>query len=284
MRKVKVLLNDENTNREANYLIDKGYTTIKLKDFLEIIGEEYFKVTELAKLFNLEVQGLGNAINIINEDPIKKIEIVDSNPNNGPLKGKKIVIDPGHGAGMNVSPVDKNYAEGDYVLKVSYELEKILIEEGAEVYVTRRDGTNITLLERGKMYSDNAPDLLISVHTNAIGNVSQTNVSGTEIIYSVKHPNDKVIAETMMKTIAEHLGVRTRRVFSRKLDSSTNERPIDWYGILRNSVTETTHSFIIEGAFHDNPNDLKILTEEDGHKKYAEAIKKAIVAFFTRGY
>ncbi|TCK97999.1 N-acetylmuramoyl-L-alanine amidase [Natranaerovirga hydrolytica] len=275
MKAIDVLYNGEDTGKEAFYVTDKGYSIIKVRDFMDILGEHYLRVSDLSNLFGLDVEGLGNQINIIHS-------IESSNPNgtNNSLAGKNIVIDPGHSAGANVSPVDSSYAEGDYVLEVALALEEMLLERNANVYLTRRTGEDVSLYQRGTMYADINPDLLLSIHTNAMGNTPQTRASGVEIIYSVRQTNARPIAEEMMRVIAEHMNMNTRRVFSRESSSSTPNNPIDWYGILRHSVDHTHHSFIIEGGFHDNPNDLAKLVENNGHLQNAQSILKAIEAYF----
>ncbi|MFP4698162.1 MAG: N-acetylmuramoyl-L-alanine amidase [Eubacteriales bacterium] len=285
-KKIKLTVDNTDTEKEALYLLNKNYTVVKLKNVIDILGNKYFRLTDLTDILNLKVEGKGESINIItaeteenNKDETKDEE--NQEKNNNSLEGKRIVLDPGHHEGVNISPVDKSYSEGNYVLKVALHLEKLLKENGAQVFLTRNDGNAISLSDRGEKHKDKKPHVFISIHTNAMGSKVQTQARGTEIIYSVKHPKDEEIAKVMMEKIADILGVETRRVFNRLSSNSTDNNPIDWYGVIRSSVTEFTHSFLIEGAFHDNPNDLSILTENEGYKTYAKGIFEALIKYFN---
>ena len=87
---------------------------------------------------------------------------------------KKVVIDPGHGGKDPgaISP-NKNY-EKTVVLKVSLLLGELIKKEfpDVEVIFTRKDDRFIGLAKRAKIANELGADLFISVHANAVDNLS----------------------------------------------------------------------------------------------------------------
>jgi N-acetylmuramoyl-L-alanine amidase len=79
----------------------------------------------------------------------------------------KIMLDPGHG-GDDPGAVGYNGTkEKDINLKVTLETEKLLVDDGYEVYLTRRDDTFIPLVERTNMANEKKVDFFVSIHCNA---------------------------------------------------------------------------------------------------------------------
>jgi len=84
------------------------------------------------------------------------------------LKGKKIFIDPGHGARAKldgrIGPT--GLTEEEINLHVGTILASMLTTAGAEVKMSRTADVDISLDERVKMVQDFKPDLFISIHHN----------------------------------------------------------------------------------------------------------------------
>ena len=65
------------------------------------------------------------------------LQLVDAKVNSIlPLEGKIITIDPGHG-GRDSGTMSGKLMEKDLNLEISYQLKKVLEENGATVYMTR---------------------------------------------------------------------------------------------------------------------------------------------------
>ena len=176
----------------------------------------------------------------------------------------KIMLDPGHGAGVAHNRGFKNIPgfefcnEGDCNYIYSLKLKKALEDYGFVVGNTRFNRfDNPTLSQRGQKAK--GYDLLISLHSNAAGG----NATGTEI-WDSTNPKEsiKVLTDKLCVAISNAIGTNNRGTKYRKSSNGSN-----YYGILRNGMAK--HNFIIEHAFHDNFNDCK---------KYVNSLDKIAAA------
>lgn len=86
----------------------------------------------------------------------------------GPLTGKKICLDPGHG-GADPGAINTLYdlEESDINLEVSYGLRYLLEEAGATVVMARTADQTLTNSDRYTYCNQQQANILISVHTNS---------------------------------------------------------------------------------------------------------------------
>jgi N-acetylmuramoyl-L-alanine amidase len=98
----------------------------------------------------------------------KLIIKVNRQPGELDISKLKIAVDAGHG-GDNIGTrgVSTRIREKDYTLLMAKELEKALLEENAEVFMTRRTDTAISMTARTLIVREQSPDLLISIHLNS---------------------------------------------------------------------------------------------------------------------
>lgn len=85
------------------------------------------------------------------------------------LKGRKIFIDPGHGGKGTTDRFRTGpggITEEMVNLRVSLILEMMLREAGAQVVMSRRTDSDVSLEERIALVEKSAPDILISIHHN----------------------------------------------------------------------------------------------------------------------
>jgi len=90
---------------------------------------------------------------------------------NGALTGKKICLDPGHGGSDPGAVYDDGtiyLEEADINLDVAYGLKALLEADGAEVVMTRIDGSYKTNAERYTTANSNEATILVSIHTNSV--------------------------------------------------------------------------------------------------------------------
>lgn len=82
------------------------------------------------------------------------------------LKGKIIILDPGHG-GSDSGTTAVKLIEKNLNLEVALCLEKLLTEAKATVYLTRKDDRDVSLVERVRFFHKYQADAIISMHHNA---------------------------------------------------------------------------------------------------------------------
>jgi N-acetylmuramoyl-L-alanine amidase len=86
-----------------------------------------------------------------------------------PLKGRVIVVDPGHGPGSPGATGPRGLVEKDANLAIATALQALLAKEGAKVVMTRTTDDSVSLGERSRIAWENRGDLFVSVHNNAVG-------------------------------------------------------------------------------------------------------------------
>lgn len=115
-----------------------------------------------------------------------------------PLKGQKIVVDPGHGG---EDPGSLNPQGGKTEAQVNLELSAPLIERlellGAEVITTRTNDSFVSLWDRVNIFNNENADYFVSVHHNA--SVSR-DVNGVEMYYVADE--DAKMSELMSRDLS----------------------------------------------------------------------------------
>jgi N-acetylmuramoyl-L-alanine amidase len=99
------------------------------------------------------------------------------------IKGKTVVIDPGHCADPgSIGPT--GFTEAEANLGISLALRNILQAKGAKVVMTRSDMSNVPLADRPGIAKAAGADLYISVHNNSLPDgVNPFAHNGTSTIY-----------------------------------------------------------------------------------------------------
>ncbi|PQD96159.1 hypothetical protein CYL18_06040 [Pradoshia eiseniae] len=177
------------------------------------------------------------------------------------VKGKTIVIDPGHGGqdagaiGTLLKTLEKNIN-----LSTANELAARLRQAGAKVVMTRSSDTYPTLLERAAISNKNMADAFISIHYNA--SISSS-VRGIETFY---HLNPS-LASSLQQEIAKSTGLRNR-------------------GIKKNGFTvlyqNTRPAALVELGFLTNPTEERIISQSSYHEKAAQGMFNGLNVFFSK--
>lgn len=122
-----------------------------------------------------------------------------------PLRGARIVVDPGHPPGGATGPTGLTEAEAN--LAIGLRLAERLRARGAEVILTRTDGSAVGLQARVDLAVDRDAHLLVSVHNNAFAEgVNPFLHAGTSTYYF--HPFSVDLARALDREIAEVTRVR----------------------------------------------------------------------------
>lgn len=188
----------------------------------------------------------------------------------------KITIDPGHGGKDKANQGPTGYVEADGTLKLSLYLESELLKYGAfTVQLTRRGDETVSLTKRGQLAADFKSDLFLSEHTNA----ANKRVRGTTVFYSVDLPVDKELAEKLSAAVSGALNIPNRGAKTRASLINPNE---DYYTVIDTAQDGgVPHVILIENAFHDNPEDERLLLSDILLQKVAKAQAGVIREWFN---
>ncbi|MCL2636978.1 MAG: N-acetylmuramoyl-L-alanine amidase [Oscillospiraceae bacterium] len=191
----------------------------------------------------------------------------------------KITLDPGHGEFGNPYPYTKGYFEGTQMWKLAGFLKTELEKRGFEVVTTRpRIIDNPTVDNRGRLAGQNDSVLMLSLHSNATADITQTSVTGSEVFLSVRGREHKSLAEKLLASVCRVMNHNSRGVKERTLDGNPNN---DFFGVIRNAANNgCTCAMLMEHGFHTNPNDAQFLTVDSNLRRLAEAEADVIAKHF----
>ncbi|WP_036725014.1 N-acetylmuramoyl-L-alanine amidase family protein, partial [Paenibacillus forsythiae] len=180
------------------------------------------------------------------------------------LRGKRIVVDPGHG-GDDPGMIGTTYGtlEKDLNLQTALYLRDDLKAAGASVTMTRtRDDERPALFSRAGLAESVSADAFISIHFNS----SPKKVSGT-LTFFYSQSDDMKLARAIENRLGDGIGLKSNGV------SFGN------YQILRENETPAT---LVELGFLTNPGDESIIRKASYQRKAAQAIANGIADYFSQ--
>lgn len=189
--------------------------------------------------------------------------------NNGVLKGKIIVIDPGHG-GSNPGAVANNTRESDNNLAVSLKLRDKLVQAGAKVIMTRDTDRTVApegsslgaeLQARVDLAKTNHADMFISIHSNSN---PDTSIAGAMTFYP--SGQSSALASEIESAVVTETGA-----VNKGASSAT------FYVLRNNSVPST----LVEMGFVSNREEAALLNSDSYRTKIAQGILNGIVKYFN---
>lgn len=194
------------------------------------------------------------------------------------IKGKVIVLDPGHGTIQPGGWADpgaigpSGLYERDVTTDISWKLYEILTREGATVIMTRTGNTtNLDLVGRAQIANENKADIFVSVHVNSS---TKSSVAGTSTYYYA--PGNSALG-----------GQRNTR---QRLASLVQQELVSYLGRRNIGILEANFvvlretkmpSILVETAFLSNPEEERLLATEAFRAKAAEGIAKGIIRYFA---
>ena len=144
-----------------------------------------------------------------------------------PLKGIKIVVDPGHG-GIEKGATCFGLEEKNINLQISKILRKELKKRGAKVYLTRKKDKQIGLYDRVDFAKEKNADILLSIHQNALPNPRDVEKKhGVGTYYYNKQ--SLALATSIQNSLLEATGFQDDKVNNR---SFALTRPTDQLSVL----------------------------------------------------
>lgn len=180
----------------------------------------------------------------------------------GSIRGKLIVIDPGHG-GSDPGMVGTTYTtmEKDLTLQTSLYVRDYLTAKGARVEMTRTRGDQKpTLSRRVQIGHSLAADAFVSVHYNS----SPKKVSGT-LTFFYSESDDLRLARSIESRLGQGIGLRS------------NGLSFGNYHILRENRLPAV---LVELGFLSNPSDESVVRTSSYQKKAARAIADGLADYF----
>ena len=187
------------------------------------------------------------------------------------VKGKIIVIDPGHGGSDPGAVGPKGTLEKNVTLGIAKKLGAKLEAAGANVFYTRfvdldvakRDASGAEELhKRIEVAHEKKADIFVSIHADA--SIS-SEAGGTTTYYYVKTPNDLKLAQAVQRRVSVAGGLLNR-----------GTKQSGFYVNKKSWIP----SILVETAFISNPNEEKLLGQAEFQEKIAAGLFAGIVDFY----
>ncbi len=189
------------------------------------------------------------------------------------LKGRTIVVDPGHGGTDTGAVGVGGLREKDITLEVSEKVRDILENSGVKVVMTREDdrdvygptATDAQELQARVDYGNFTPnvDVFLSIHCNAFTSESS---NGTATYYYPKTWLDALLAQNLQDGMVEHGDRRDRGIHEAR------------FYVCRHSSMPAA---LVELAFITNYVEGNLLADEDFQNEMAQGIAEGLANYFA---
>ena len=188
------------------------------------------------------------------------------------LRGKLIVLDPGHGASDPGAIGPRGTYEKQLNLALGLKVKAILEQAGARVVMTRQTDVDLStpdmsdrdeLRARTMVANNRKADVFVSIHHNSSASMDMT---GTTTYYYRKSAYDAVLAQCLQNAMAragglDNIGVRTANFF-----------------VVKNTWMPAA---LLEVGFISNPQEEQTLNSPAFQQKMAVSIVAGLDRFFN---
>ncbi|HET7584136.1 MAG TPA: N-acetylmuramoyl-L-alanine amidase [Gemmatimonadaceae bacterium] len=179
-----------------------------------------------------------------------------------PLRGRTIVVDPGHPPAGATGPT--GLYEGVAVLEIGKKLAAMLEQRGAHVIMTRTTNDPVALGDRPILARRANADVLVSVHLNALPDgVNPFTAHGTGTYFFRSH--SAPLARAIQERLVARMGLRNIGIF---YDNLALTRPTWMPAVLT------------EGAFIMIPEQEAALRTPEFQTAYARGIAEGLERYF----
>lgn len=188
------------------------------------------------------------------------------------IKGKTIVIDPGHG-GYDPGAVGvTGLQEKEVNLDIANRVQEILTDMGVNVIMTRSDDTYVSLSGRAATANNANADAFVAIHANSSTSAS---LGGTSTYYYAPSSNQELysqqaqrssLASKVQSQLAQNLGLRNIGTLQAN------------FAVIRETDMP---SILVETAFLSNSNEEALLKDDAFRDKVAQAIAQGLVDYFN---
>ena len=214
----------------------------------------------------------------------------------------RVVIDPGHGGHDPGAKVKGLLSEAELVLDVSHRLEKLLLQQGVEVVLTRAADVFVPLETRTEIANRAGADLFLSIHANASSDAA---ARGFETYFLSFAPNAQAEAvaarenAASAKTMRSLLDIVKAIALNNKIDESR-----DFASLVQASLAErlkkvdrsarslgvkqapfmvligaTMPSVLAEISFLTNRQEASLLKTQNYRQQVAEALFAGVMNY-----
>ena len=195
-----------------------------------------------------------------------------------PVSGKTIVIDAGHGKPDEGAESSSGTTEAETNLKIALKLQNLLEQSGSSVILTRSDENAIydidskTLKQkkisdihnRVKIGNESSADIFVSIHLNKI---PQQQYDGWQTFYNAQSAEGQKLAVSIQNNLNDAIQKENNRV----------AKSIENVYIVKHVEIPMT---IVECGFLSNPEEEKLLLEDDYQNRLAWGIYNGIIDYF----
>ena len=192
----------------------------------------------------------------------------------GDLKGKVVMVDPGHGGGDTgaVDEVTKS-REKDFNLAIAKKVRDSLARAGATVYMTREDDILPSVGARPKMAIAVGADFFVSIHCDDSGGPRDVH-SGTTVYYHAQNQTCRRLALDIVHRVFAVSGLSSNNVKSDTIRFHTG------FGVLRGSPMPAV---LVECGYMNNTNDVAKLRTDEVQQHFADGIVAGLIDFVNTG-
>jgi N-acetylmuramoyl-L-alanine amidase len=196
-------------------------------------------------------------------------------------RSTKVFLDPGHG-GSDPGAVSGGYQEANINLAVAKKVQSLLLNRGYDVYMSRKDNTYVSLLNRSIMANDLNADIFISIHTNSSG-AAATTVSGIESYYyeydanypskinaSMHNNPERILKSMTLANIIQGSMVENTGANNRGTDGGA-------FAVVREAAMPAT---LLEIGFINNSSERQKLVTNSYQDLLAKAIADGVDKYF----
>lgn len=190
---------------------------------------------------------------------------MDLDDSEKPLKGRVVVIDPGHGGSDPGAIGVAGTFEKDIVLDIGLKLGELLEAAGARVAYTRIDDRYVSIFDRPVVAEIVNADIFISIHCNSYeGELAK----GIETLYSPLFLENFRLAQIIQKELVVELEMQDRGL-----------RPRPNLHVLNST---SMPSVMVELGFLSHPEEEKLLNSSQFRARAADALFNGVVRYFMQ--
>ena len=191
-----------------------------------------------------------------------------------PLRGRLILIDPGHGGSELGGAGSLGEPEKNITLPIALRVAELLRAQGADARLTRVSDVRVPLYDRPLLAEQLRADLLISIHANALPDGIDPRLRRGLELYTF-HP--------MTWGLAGHLIDSLTSAVPELQVSKTGDLDVAGLRLGNLALTRPSsqRSLLIETAYLTQQDDLRLLMSAPGREALAQGIAAGIAADYT---